>query len=108
MNLIIEMGGTKINFFVVQESQSHRKFSIPTTTPDDFKKYVVKEFKGKLIDQIIFGCFGPVSFDSYNYGEILMTPKRYWQHTNIYRWLKDRICKKITLVTGPRRAYLRP
>ena len=70
------MGGAKINFFVVQDSQSHSKFSIPTTTPDDFKKQVVEDFKGKLIDQIILGCFCPLSLSKNNYGEILNTPKK--------------------------------
>jgi fructokinase len=97
MNLIIEMGGTKINFFVVQDNQIHSKFSIPTTTPDDFKKHVVEDFKGKLIDQIILGCFGPLSLSKNNYGEILNTPKKNWRNINIYKWLKDNICDDIIL-----------
>ena len=99
MHLIIEMGGTKINFFVIEKAGSHSKLSIPTTNPNDFKEYVVKKFRGKLISKIVLACFGPISFDGPNYGEILMTPKKFWQHTNIYQWLKHSICREITLVT---------
>lgn len=75
MNLTVGIGRTKIIFFA-QDNQGHSKFSIPTTNPDDFKKHVAEDFKGKLIDQIILGCFGPLSLSKNNYGEILNTPKK--------------------------------
>lgn len=97
MNLIIEMGGTKINFFIVEDRQNQSKFSIPTSSPNDFKKTVVKDFKGKLIDQVILGCFGPLSLGENDYGKILNTPKKQWRNVNIYKWLKDNICDDVIL-----------
>jgi fructokinase len=99
MNLIIELGGTKINFFVTEKSVMRSKISVPTTSPDDFKDYVVSKFGGQLITKIILACFGPISFDSHNYGEILNTPKKFWRHVNIYDWLKLNVCADINLVT---------
>jgi fructokinase len=99
MNLIIEMGGTKIFFFVVEECQVQSKKSILTSSPDDFKSYVESKFRGQLIDKIVLACFGPISFDSHNYGEILNTPKTLWRNENIYSWLKLNVCSNITLVT---------
>lgn len=99
MQLIIEMGGTKINFYVVTESLLTDKFTVPTTHPEDFKDYISKRFKGQTIRKLIFACFGPISLDSYNYGEILNTPKRSWSHVNIYSWLKQNICDDVVLVT---------
>jgi len=99
MNLIIEMGGTKINFFVIGESAHAIKFSVPTADPEDFKDYLVTKFKGQTIKKLILACFGPISLDAHNYGEILNTPKQNWRHVNIYDWLKQRVCRDTVLVT---------
>jgi fructokinase len=93
------MGGTKINFFLIERDASFSKYSIPTTNPDDFKKYVVSKFSEASITKIIFACFGPISLSGHNYGEILQTPKKGWQNCNLYSWLKDRVCEDIILTT---------
>jgi len=99
MNLIIEMGGTKIIFFIIEESGVQRKKSIITSSPSNFKDYVDKNFRGQSIGKVVLACFGPISFDSHNYGEILNTPKISWRNENIYSWLKLNVCSNITLVT---------
>lgn len=75
-NLIIEMGGTKINFFLVDLKGRYSKFSISTSTPSVFKEYVSNTFDGNSIQKIVVGCFGPLSLGENDYGEILNTPKK--------------------------------
>lgn len=91
------MGGTKINFFLVEQSGRYSKYSISTSTPIFFKDYVFKKFSGNNIRKIILGCFGPMSLGKNNYGEILNTPKKDWRNANIFKWLKDNICEDIRL-----------
>jgi fructokinase len=98
-NLIIEMGGTKINFFLVELGGRRSKFSISTSTPSVFKEYVFNTFNGNNIQKIVIGCFGPLSLGKNNYGEILNTPKKNWRNINIYKWLKDNICDDVSLFT---------
>ena len=99
MNLVIEMGGTKINFFLIDRDGSFSQYSIPTNNPDDFKNYIINKFSETSIVKIIFACFGPISLSSHNYGEILLTPKKGWRNINLYSWLRDRVCKNVALVT---------
>ena len=98
MNLIIEMGGTNINLFVTNESDLYSKMSISTNAPDDFKKYMRSNFRAKAVQKLVLACFGPVSLESYNYGQILNSPKKLWRHENIYNWLKSNICNDIVMV----------
>tara|TARA_B100000795_G_scaffold259246_1_gene234072 strand:+ start:797 stop:1663 length:867 start_codon:yes stop_codon:yes gene_type:complete len=96
-NLIIEMGGTKINFFLVEHGGRCSKFSISTSAPSVFKEYVFNTFNGNNIQKIVVGCFGPLSLGENDYGEILNTPKKNWRNVNIYKWLKDNICDDVIL-----------
>ena len=99
MKLIIEMGGTKINLFIIAEYKKYQRVILPTTTPDAFKNYILVNFTRQNITKIIFACFGPIALDEKNYGKILNTPKKGWQNLNIYEWLKSYICSDIVLLT---------
>lgn len=99
MNVIIEMGGTKTNFFFDALRGSYKKLTIETVKPNEFKDYISSQFGNHSVSRIILGCFGPVSFNEKNYGTILNTPKTSWKYTNIYDWLKKNICSDIALVT---------
>jgi len=47
------MGGTKINFFLIDRDGSFSKYSIPTNNPDDFKNYIINKFSETSIAKII-------------------------------------------------------
>ncbi|WP_342044847.1 ROK family protein [Bacillus sp. OTU530] len=81
----IEAGGTK---FVCGIGSEHgeilEKITIPTTTPDETMERVIGYFKGKHLDAIGIGSFGPVDLhkSSSTYGYITSTPKPYWSQFN--------------------------
>jgi fructokinase len=77
----IEAGGTK---FVCGIGNEHGevldRVSFPTTTPEETMEKVVAYFKGKDIQAIGLGTFGPadVNKQSDTYGYITSTPKPFW------------------------------
>ena len=60
MNLIIERGCTKIDFFLIERYSSLSKHSIPITNPEDLKKHVATKFREESITKIIFVYFGTI------------------------------------------------
>ena len=69
-NLIIDMGGAKINFSLVEHGGRRSKFSISTSAPSVFKEYIFNTCHGNNIQKIVVGCFGPLSLGENDYGGI--------------------------------------
>lgn len=82
----IEAGGTK---FVCGTGSEYgeilEKVTIPTTTPGETMERVIGYFKGKHLDAIGIGSFGPVDLrkSSSTYGYITSTPKPHWSQFNL-------------------------
>ena len=77
----IEAGGTKMVLAIGDENGNiFEKATIPTDTPDVSVPKMIDFFKGKGIEALGIGCFGPVDLhrDSKTYGFITTTPKPKW------------------------------
>jgi fructokinase len=84
----IEAGGTKFNCAVVDAThQIVRQTRIPTTTPSDTLREVLKFFRegSEKIAALGVSTFGPVDLDpeSALYGYITETPKLAWRRANL-------------------------
>ncbi|WP_028402014.1 ROK family protein [Ectobacillus panaciterrae] len=82
----IEAGGTKFVCGIGSEhGEIFKKVTIPTTTPDETMGKVINYFKGKHIDAMGIGSFGPIDLhkNSSTYGYITSTPKPHWGHFNL-------------------------
>ncbi|MEK4012826.1 ROK family protein [Peribacillus sp. FSL M8-0224] len=82
----IEAGGTKFVCAIGNEQgQIIERVSIPTTTPEETIKQVVKFFQNGSLSAIGIGSFGPIDLDvkSPQYGHITMTPKISWRNFDI-------------------------
>ena len=87
----IEAGGTKFVLGIGNEKgEILERLSIPTETPEITMVKVVEFFKGKEVEAIGVGCFGPIDpkLDSPTYGYITTTPKVKWANYNIIGELK--------------------
>lgn len=87
----IEAGGTKFVCGIADENGNiFERVSFPTETPEKTMKNVIEFFKGKEIDAIGVGSFGPIDpdKDSETYGYITKTPKPYWSDYNLIGELK--------------------
>ncbi|MBP9595809.1 MAG: ROK family protein, partial [Fusobacteriaceae bacterium] len=82
----VEAGGTKFVLGIGNEKgEILERLSIPTETPEITMEKVVEFFKGKEVEAIGVGCFGPIDpkLDSPTYGYITTTPKVKWANYNI-------------------------
>lgn len=87
----IEAGGTKFVLGIGNEMGGIlERVSIPTEEPNITMKRVIEYFKGKEIEALGIGCFGPIDpkKDSETYGYITTTPKLKWNNYNILGELK--------------------
>lgn len=87
----IEAGGTKFVLGIGNEmGEILERVSIPTEEPNITMKRVIEYFKGKEIEALGIGCFGPIDpkKDSETYGYITTTPKLKWNNYNILGELK--------------------
>jgi len=87
----IEAGGTKFVLGIGNEmGEILERVSIPTEEPNITMKRVIEYFKGKEIEALGIGCFGPIDpkKDSKTYGYITTTPKLKWNNYNILGELK--------------------
>lgn len=82
----LEAGGTKMVCALGNEQgQIIERCTIPTTTPEETMKHIVRFFQDKQLDAIGIGCFGPIDLNrkSKTYGYITSTPKLGWRNFNI-------------------------
>lgn len=88
----LEAGGTKM---VLSTGDEHgnifERISLPTTTPAETMPGIIDFFKGKSIEALGVGSFGPVDLNraSATYGYITTTPKRPWVNFPLYSTLAD-------------------
>jgi len=82
----IEAGGTKFVCGIGQEDGTIiDRVSFPTTTPEETMGQVLEYFKGKDVEAIGIGSFGPIDpvLGSPTYGYITTTPKPHWGQYNL-------------------------
>lgn len=82
----LEAGGTKMVCAIGNEKgEILEQISIPTETPEITVPKLLSFFKGKEIEALGIGCFGPIDVDrtSETYGYITTTPKLAWQNCDI-------------------------
>jgi len=82
----LEAGGTKMVLAIGNENgEILDRVSMPTETPDITIPKIIEYFKGKNIEALGIGSFGPVDLDrnSKTYGYITSTPKLAWRNYDI-------------------------
>ncbi|PLR95944.1 ROK family protein [Bacillus sp. T33-2] len=87
----IEAGGTKFVCGIGGDNgEVYERVSFPTTTPEETMSHVISFFKGKNVEAIGVGSFGPIDLDrnSGTYGFITSTPKPYWNNFDFVGELK--------------------
>lgn len=95
----IETGGTKIVCGIgTERGEIIEQTSFPTTNPEENMEQIYSYFKGKDLEALGIGSFGPVDVDknSDTYGYIKRTPKQYWRNFN----LVGAISKQFSLPIG--------
>ncbi len=88
----IEAGGTKMVCAVGDESgKVMDRVSFPTRQPEETFRDLIDYFKGRDIQALGVGCFGPLDLnkDSKTYGYITKTPKKGWEYCNVVGTLKN-------------------
>jgi fructokinase len=79
----IEAGGTKMVLAVGNgRGEIETREEIATVAPSDCVPQMIEWFRGKGIDALGIGSFGPTCVDPHNdkFGKILETPKLAWKH----------------------------
>ncbi|NLK27183.1 MAG: ROK family protein [Clostridiales bacterium] len=90
----LEAGGTKMVMAIGNENgEILDRVSIPTETPDITVPRIIDYFKGKNIEALGIGSFGPVDLDrqSETYGYITSTPKLAWANYDILGNIKKEL-----------------
>ena len=90
----IEAGGTKFVCGVGDEyGKVSERVSFQTTTPEEVFKNAIDFFRGKKIQALGVGSFGPINLDqlSSTYGYITSTPKPNWQNIDLVGTLKKQL-----------------
>lgn len=90
----LEAGGTKMVCAIGNENgEITEQISIPTVTPEETLPKLLTFFKGKGIEALGIGCFGPIDLnrDSSTYGYITTTPKTAWQNCDIVGTFRDEL-----------------
>ena len=67
------------------------RVSFPTRQPEETFRDLIDYFKGRDIQALGVGCFGPLDLnkDSKTYGYITKTPKKGWEYCNVVGTLKN-------------------
>ena len=105
----IEAGCTKMICAVGDESGTLiDRVSIPTQHPEVTIPKLVAYFKGKSIEVLGIGCFGPLDLNpkSAKYGCLLKTPKPGWSELNIRKVFQDTFMVPVGLDTDVNAALL--
>ncbi|RIU88739.1 ROK family protein [Oceanobacillus picturae] len=87
----IEAGGTKFICGVgTEQGEILEQISIPTRGPEETLKDVVDFFKGKEVERLGIGSFGPIQVNKTqpDYGSLLETPKTIWKHYPLLKHLE--------------------
>ncbi|MGN0297999.1 MAG: ROK family protein [Lachnospiraceae bacterium] len=82
----LEAGGTKMVCAIGDENGTiFEQVSFPTLTPEETIPRLIEYFKGKKIQALGIGCFGPIDLNkkSKTYGYITTTPKLAWRNYDI-------------------------
>lgn len=82
----LEAGGTKMVCAIGNEKgEIVEQISVPTETPEKTIPELISFFRGKGIEALGIGCFGPIDLnrESPTYGYITTTPKKAWQNYDI-------------------------
>ena len=90
----LEAGGTKMVCAIGNENgEITEQISIPTETPEITIPKLLSFFKGKKIEALGIGCFGPIDVnrDSDTYGYITTTPKLAWQNFDMVGTFKKEL-----------------
>ncbi len=98
----IEAGGTKFVLAVGNEKgEITEKISIPTRNPEETMKEIHDFFKGKNIEALGIGCFGPLELnkDKEKYGFITSTPKLAWADYDILGNLRKNLGVPVEIST---------
>lgn len=88
----LEAGGTKMVCSIGDERGSViERESFPTSTPEETMPRVIEYFRGKPIQAIGIGGFGPLDLNpaSKTYGYVTTTPKPGWKYYPIMPTLRD-------------------
>lgn len=88
----IEAGGTKMVCAVGDENgKVLDRISFPTRQPEETFRDIIDYFKGKDIQALGVGCFGPLDLnkESRTYGYITKTPKKGWEYCDVVGTLKN-------------------
>lgn len=88
----LEAGGTKMVCAIGNEKgEILERVSIPTRTPEETVPEMLEFFRGKDIEALGIGCFGPISLNknAADYGHITTTPKLAWQNYPIVKAFED-------------------
>ena len=88
----LEAGGTKMVCAIGNEKgEILEQVSIPTDSPEVTMPQIIEYFKGKGIEALGIGCFGPIDLNrnSDTYGYITSTPKIKWRNYNIVGAMKE-------------------
>ena len=105
----IEAGGTKFVCAVGNENgEIIDRVSFPTEKPEETMINVIEFFKGKEIEAMGVGSFGPIDPDkeSVTYGYITNTPKPYWKNYDLIGELKKHFSVPLTFDTDVNGAAL--
>ena len=87
----LEAGGTKMVCAIGDDKGNiTERTSIETKTPEDTMPNIINFFKGKGVEAIGIGSFGPIDLnkDSKTYGYITSTPKIPWRNYDVCGALK--------------------
>lgn len=98
----LEAGGTKMVCALgYSDGTIIDQVSIPTTTPEETMPKIIDYFKGKGIEALGVGSFGPVDVnpDSDTFGTILDTPKIAWQHYPLRKTLMESLHVSVNVDT---------
>ena len=106
----IEAGGTKMVCAVGDESgKVMDRVSFPTRQPEETFRDLIDYFKGRDIQALGVGCFGPLDLNknSKTYGYITKTPKKGWEYCDVVGTLKNALNVPVGFDTDVNGAVLR-
>lgn len=105
----LEAGGTKMVCAIADDQGNIlERFTTPTREPETTMPVMLDFFRGKGIEALGVGCFGPVNLDkkSPTYGHITTTPKLAWRNYPIVARFAEALGVKVGFDTDVNAAAL--